>query len=72
MNNFNEHIEVKNQSQYQFNKKFLIKLIVFIFFYRFYAMHIDKKNLLINYIDDCIATEEVQSIVEPIVIDELD
>jgi len=45
MNDFNEHKD-------DFNKRFLIKLVIFMFFYRFYAMHIDKKGLLLKYADE--------------------
>ncbi len=54
MNNFNEPNDssLKKQEQDDFNKLFLIKLVVFMFFYRFYSMYIDQKGTLIGYIDD--------------------
>lgn len=49
MNSFNEP---KDSDQRLFNKKFLIKLAFFMFFYRFYIMHIDQNGILFNYVDE--------------------
>jgi len=38
--------------QHKFNTRFLIGLTIFMFFYRFYSMHIDKEGLIINSIEN--------------------
>jgi hypothetical protein len=62
MSDFNEPNEVKHtpseqiapdikEEQHEFNKKFLVNLMIFMFFYRFYIMHIDPNGTLINLIE---------------------
>lgn len=52
MNNFNEPNEFTQEEQNEFNKKFLIKFMIFMFFYRFYIMHIDQKDIVVNAIEN--------------------
>jgi hypothetical protein len=40
-----------NDDQNKFNTRFLVKLMIFMFFYRFYSMHIDPDGKLINSIE---------------------
>lgn len=53
MNNFNELKDPKEE-QNEFNKKFLIKLTIFMFLYRFYIMHIDQKGVMVDFAENCI------------------
>ena len=66
---------MNKEDQDQFNKKFLVRVVILISIYRFYIMHIDKQGKLINYIDEVLGNEgsEVEEI-EPrsIIMDELD
>jgi len=66
MNNFNE--PNSKEEQQEFNKDFLIKFTVFMFFYRAYIMHIDKKGTIINCAEDFLANKKF----EDLIVDELD
>lgn len=71
-NSSEEQLELKEQ-QHEFNKKFLLKLMVFMFFYRFYIMHVDPKGSLINTIDEFLTEQKIEQTSKPeIIIDELD
>ncbi len=52
MNDFNELNDVDKKEQDDFNKRFLVKFMIFMFFYRFYTMHIDQKGILIGCVDE--------------------
>lgn len=43
---------MSESNEHKFNKKFLVKLTVFIFFYRFYIMHLDQQGTMIKWMDD--------------------
>jgi hypothetical protein len=85
MNNFNEPKISDKEQQDQFNKRFLIKLMLFMFLYRFYIMNIDQKGILIDCAEECldifdkkqkevIQKEFIQEefIQEEVILDELD
>jgi hypothetical protein len=46
-------IKTSKEEQDEFNKKFLTRLIIFMFFYRFYSMHIDQEGVLVNCVEKC-------------------
>ena len=48
MSDFNES-KITRQT---FNQKFLLSLVVFVFFFRFYDMYIDPKGILVNSIEN--------------------
>jgi membrane protein insertase Oxa1/YidC/SpoIIIJ len=74
MKETNELQKVHKLNQEEFNKRFLVKLMIFMFFYRFYSMHIDPQGKLINWIDEFITEypEPEHRSPSPIIIDDLD
>ena len=69
--------EVDKLNQEEFNKRFLVKLMLFMFFYRFYSMHVDPQGKLVNWIDEFITESQPSKPKSPsptplILIDELD
>ena len=67
MSDSNEQNELwkSKEEQHEFNKKFLIKLMIFMFFYRFYIIHIDPKETLINYTEKFLIDRAQQPIYQP-------
>jgi hypothetical protein len=55
--NFSKQSKEHTNEQDNFNKRFLMKLMLFMFLYRFYSMHIDKKGTLIGYVDEIFQPE---------------
>ena len=52
---YEESVMSKKEEQHKFNQKILIRLMFFMFFYRFYSMHIDPKGIVISAIDNTLA-----------------
>jgi hypothetical protein len=73
---------VSKEEQDKFNKKFLVKLMLFMFFYRFYIMHIDQKGAMVDFAENCFndlsnalskqEQEREQEREEELIIDEVD
>ena len=76
MNDFNELNSLKSakEKQDEFNKRFLIKFMIFMFYYRIYIMYIDPQGLLVNSIDEFFfqKDKEIDKELEILSLDKLD